>query len=295
MPNSCSKQSIEAQSDIALGSIRIERKFWNEPIDVSARAQTHHLELSMLPRSDTAAGCFLDDWNPNHFEPIGAVFLLPADKAVRAKSDCKHQNSIVCEFQPDAVDRWFESKMEWTDCRLRGALDITSVRVRNLLFRIGEEVRNPGIGSDNMVELLAAETVIELTRYFTGIEEKISGGMAPWRLRMIDERLAEDYAAPSLTELADLCNISVRQLTRSFRISRGRSIGKYIAEHRIDHAKQMLASGMSVKAVAYTTGYSAPSNFTAAFVRSTGETPRQYQQRANSPTVNSSWQKTGVH
>lgn len=280
MASHCVKHRIEAQRNIEFGSVKIVRKQWDRPIDVSAAGATHHLELSLLPRSDTAAGCFVDDWGPNRFEPIGAVFLIPADKIVRAKSDCRDQNSIVCNFNPDAVERWFERKIEWTDGRLRGALDVTNSRVRNLLFRIGEEVRTPSFASDSMIELMAAETVIELSRYLAGIEEKMSGGLAGWRLRLIDERLADDYAAPSLTELADLCNISVRQLTRAFRVSRGRSIGKYIAEHRIDHAKDMLASGMSVKAVAYTTGYSAPSNFTAAFVRATGETPKQYQLRA---------------
>lgn len=280
-PDPCIRHSIEAERAIEFGSLQIVRKQWDRPIDVSASGDSHHLELSLLPRSETAAGCFVEDWGPDRFEPIGAVFLIPADKVVRARSNCRHQNSIVCHLNPDAVERWFEKKIEWTDGRLRGALDITNLRVRNLLFRMGEEVRQPGFASDNMIELMAAEAVIELSRYFTGIEERLSGGLAAWRLRLIDERLTDDYAAPSLTELADLCNISVRQLTRSFRVSRGRSIGKYIAEHRIDHAKQMLASGMSVKAVAYTTGYSAPSNFTAAFVRATGETPRDYQQRVS--------------
>nr|NIQ00855.1 AraC family transcriptional regulator [Nitrospinaceae bacterium] len=73
----------------------------------------------------------------------------------------------------------------------------------------------------------------------------------------------------------------VRQLTRAFRVSRGRSIGSYIAGHRVDHAKRLLASGMSVKAVAFETGFSASSNFTTAFVRETGETPRQYRLRVN--------------
>ena len=44
------------------------------------------------------------------------------------------------------------------------------------------------------------------------------------RLRLIDERLADDPSAPPLGELADLCDLSVRQLTRGFKVSRACSI-----------------------------------------------------------------------
>ncbi len=113
-----------------------------------------------------------------------------------------------------------------------------------------------------------------------GLEEKqVAGGLPGWRLRLIDQRLHDEPMPPSLAELAELCRLSVRQLSRAFRASRGQSIGSYIAERRLDHARRMLTAGMSVKAVAYSTGFSAPSNFTAAFVRATGETPRQYRAR----------------
>jgi AraC family transcriptional regulator len=76
-----------------------------------------------------------------------------------------------------------------------------------------------------------------------------------------------------------LCNLSVRHLTRGFRISRGRSIGSFLAENCVENAKRLLASGAQIKEVAYSLGFSAPSNFAAAFRRATGESPRQYRQR----------------
>jgi transcriptional regulator GlxA family with amidase domain len=42
---------------------------------------------------------------------------------------------------------------------------------------------------------------------------------------------------------------------------------------------------MGVKTVAFATGFTAPSNFAAAFRRATGETPRQYRQRALRPRL----------
>lgn len=82
---------------------------------------------------------------------------------------------------------------------------------------------------------------------------------------------------PSLDELATLCNLSVRQLTRGFRVRRGYSIGEYVANSRINGAKRLLASGENIKAVAYLLGFSSPSAFSYAFRRATGMTPGEFR------------------
>lgn len=296
MNHSSRLQKIEGKLSLGFGQAQVVHNFWDEAIDVSGRGHSHHIELTLLPSSVEARASFVDHWGPNRFEPIGEVFFLPADLLVRAKSNCRHQNSIICSLDPESVNEWFDQQLAWTDLRLQTALNIPSVEIRRLMSRMGEEIRNPGFASETMVELLAAQAVIELSRQLSGIEEgRVSGGLSPWCLRLIDERLAGEYAPPSLTELATLCNLSVRHLTRSFRVSRGRSIGSFIAEHRLDHAKRLLASGRSVKAVAYDTGFSAPSNFTAAFVKATGETPRQYRLRASGSAARALPYKSGMH
>ena len=96
---------------------------------------------------------------------------------------------------------------------------------------------------------------------------------------LIDERLAASPAAPSLEELAALCNISVRQLTRGFRISRGCSIGEHIERRQMEAAKRLLVAGESVKAIAFMLGFSSPSSFAFAFRRAVSNTPSGFRQR----------------
>jgi AraC family transcriptional regulator len=274
--------NIDAELPISVGCIEIKRQAWREPIDNMAVTPAHHLELSLLPRSDHARACFPDHWGPHRYEPIGEMFLLPAGQLVHAKSDCRHQNSICFTFDHAAIANWVDCEPEWTDRRLQGCLDIVSHDLRHLMFRIGEEMRTPGLASKTMIELMAVQAAIELTRYLVNIdEEKAIGGLSPWRLRLIEDRLVGDITPPSVTELAVLCNISVRHLTRAFRISRGRSIGNYVLEHRINHAKKLIESGLNIKSVASAMDFTAPSNFTAAFRRATGETPREYKQRVS--------------
>jgi AraC family transcriptional regulator len=130
-----------------------------------------------------------------------------------------------------------------------------------------------------LVELIAGQLAIELARYCMAIAEgPVTGGLAPWRLRLIDERMREVHKAPTLTELADLCGLSVRQLTRAFRISRGSSIRQYVALSQVEHAKRLLTSEESVKAIAHSLGFSSSSKFAFAFRRATGETPREFRQ-----------------
>ena len=277
---------IEAQASFGFGHAQIVRRVWDEPIDVVDVPNQHRLEFAMLPRSHTARGCFPERHRTQHFEPFGEVFFFPAGQLVHAKSCCRHQFSVVCSFRPEAVGFWFYGGLQWTQARLQACLNITQPTVRNLLSRLCEELRNPGFAGTAMSELMAAQVGIELARYLTGIEEvPHTGGLSARSLRLIDERLQQDGAVPDLGELARLCGLSVRHLTRAFRASRRRSIGCYIAECRILRAKHLLASGMSVKQIAYTLGFSSAAALSSAFRRATGERPRDYVQSSGRRAV----------
>jgi AraC family transcriptional regulator len=127
-------------------------------------------------------------------------------------------------------------------------------------------------------ELIAAQLAIELGRYFAQFDEiPRAGELAQWRLLAIDERLNDAQEIPTLSELAALCNLSVRQLTRRFRVSRGCSIGDYVANNRIERAKRLLASAQSIKTIAYSLGFNSSSGFCFAFRRATGMTPGEFR------------------
>jgi AraC family transcriptional regulator len=270
--------AIEAQASFGYGQVQIVRRVWDAPIDVVATPNEHRLEFAMLPRSAAARGCFPDHQAAEHYERFGEVFFFPAGELVHARSACRHQYSVVCSFQPEAREFWLRDP-QWNEARVRAGLNITNPAIRSLLSRLGEELRNPGFAGTALIEMVAGQIGIELSRYFMGIAQlPRTGGLSARNLRLIDERLAENGAPPSLTELSALCALSVRQLARAFRSSRRCSIGAYIAEGRIQRAKHMLASGVSVKSIAYSMGFSSASALSTAFRRATGERPRDYLQ-----------------
>lgn len=274
--------TLDAEIRVPLATAQLVRFHVTGPADNILRENDKYwLDLCLTPRPPNARACYRDHWGPHRFERIGNVFLVPPGEKMQARSDgCATQASVLCHLNPEPLRQWFEGDLEWTDRRLEASLDIPDANVRSLLLRLAEELRNPGFASEVLVELIVGQVAIELARYCTSVDAgPASGGLAPWRLRRIEERLKEVRESPTLTELAQLCNLSVRQLTRAFRASRGRSIGDHVAQCRLDNAKRLLATQDSVKAIAYSLGFASPSSFSFAFRRATGETPREFRQR----------------
>ncbi|CAN5414995.1 hypothetical protein BH10PSE14_BH10PSE14_03020 [soil metagenome] len=282
MEDTFTKSVFEAELPIPHGVARIMRVANDQPTNHMFRRGEHYwLDLCLTPRPEQARGCYTERWGPHRFERLGEIFLVPPGEALHVRTEAgENQASIACEIHADAVDRWLAHRLEWTDRRLEGGLDIVHPHIRSCLSRLAEEVRHGGTGSNDLAALIAGQLAIELARYLEAISEgPITGGLASWRLRLIDERLHRGGPPPSLGELAALCNVSIRQLTRGFRSSRGFTIGDHIAQTRIGMAKRALATEDSIKSIAFALGFASPSSFSYAFGRATGITPLRFRQR----------------
>ncbi|CAN7467633.1 helix-turn-helix transcriptional regulator [Phenylobacterium sp. LjRoot225] len=274
--------TIEAELSVPIATAQLVRFDMPGPSDnIFHDKDAYWLDLCLTPRPDNCRARYRDRWGPHRFERVGPVFMLPRGESLQFKSDeGGSQMSIICQLRPEPISDLIEHRLEWTDRRLQASLDISSANIRGLLRRLGQELRYPGFASKMMTELIAGQIAIELGRYCSAIDDApATGGLASWRLRMIEERLTEIREAPTLSELAALCNMSVRQLTRGFRASRGCSIGDYITQSRIDTAKRLLANDESIKAIAGSMGFASASSFSYAFRRGAGVTPRQFRTR----------------
>ena len=243
-------------------------------------AEGYHINMCLTPRPLESRAGYPKRWGPHRFERLGDIFLLPPGEELYVKGGTGRQASLICTLEAALLHDVVGRDLEWDDQHLAATLDISSAQVRALLFRITAEIRHPGLAATKMLELLGAELAIELGRYCYEVAERpVTGGLAGWRLRLIDERLDESLAPPSLQELADLCSLSVRQLTRGFRVSRACSIGDYMEQRRMEAAKRLLMEGESVKSIAFAMGFASPSSFTFAFRRAVGTSPSTFRQR----------------
>lgn len=273
---------LDAELRVPAATVWLARFHFPEPTEhVKQEADCYWLDHCLTPRPANTRACYRERWSPHRFERLGDVFVVPPGESLHTRSNGGGpQTSIVCQLNPEPLRTWCDDDLEWTDRRLEAGLDICSANIRGLLLRLAEEARHPGFASTMLAELIIGQIAIELARYCKAIAERpVTGGLAPWRLRLIEERFAHVHGLPTLGELAALCGLSVRQLTRGFRASRGCSIGEYVAERRISNAKQALLAGESVKSLAYALGFSSPSSFCYAFRKATGETPHQFRQK----------------
>lgn len=273
--------TVEAEARSEAARVQLTRFHMADPLDDLLRIRDgYRLDLGLTPRPPEARARYCDRWGPHRFERIGQLFLVRRGERLHARNAPGTGRSLVCHFQPSLIANWFGGEMEWTDPCLEASLDLNAPAVKTLLMRMGEETLHPGFAHNVMLDSMAIQLAIELRRFFNQLgPERASGGLAPWRLHLIDDRLESLASPPTLSELAELCGISVRQLTRAFRASRGCSIADYIASKRIEQAKQLLSGGEQIKRIAHQLGFASPANFSHAFRQATTLTPRQYRDR----------------
>jgi AraC family transcriptional regulator len=238
------------------------------------------LEMSLTPRDGNPRVHYQERWQPHRYEPVGNAFMLNCSERIQGVSEKSKGRSVVCKIGSDAMRRWTGSEPDdWTDQQLLAALNISSPSIHSLLARLATELRAPGFASDLMVEHISGQLAIEMQRFrMAKIDKPACGGLSPWQLRIIDERLKMANVQPSLDELAKSCEISVRHLTRAFKTSKGCSIGEYVANQRIELAKRLLLEGDSIKSIAPKTGFSSVPSFSYAFRRATGMSPGVFRE-----------------
>lgn len=207
------------------------------------------------------------------------MFLVPPGFEMQVRcEDGRAFRALSFEFDESRVYSLIDDPPDLMDWHLTEGLDLKLPALRNMMVRVAEEVRSPGFAHGILLEALAALVSVELVRHGNRLEHRQPrGGLAPWQLRAIDERLELMGVPPTLAELAAACRLSVRQLSRAFCTSKASTLGAYIVNNRIEHARRLLAGNRSVNEVAGELGFANPSNFCVAFRRETGITPGQFR------------------
>lgn len=108
-----------------------------------------------------------------------------------------------------------------------------------------------------------------------------SGGLAPWQLRRVTDRMNDMLSgAVRLEELASLCGLSVFHFARSFKVSTGTPPHSYLINLRMDRAKRLLIdTDMPMIHVALSLGYDSSQSFARAFRQSVGCTPSEWRRQ----------------
>lgn len=273
------------------GWVEVRQFGWREPAEAVWRTsrRCYLLDMSLANRATAAFASNLTLPNgPGHNgapESLGRTYMIPPEQTIQCQSMDKGQSrSIRCAIDADLVDGFLGDRlcMAWSEASLRASLRIGGGQIEWLLRRMYREMQEPDFATVPMMETLAKQLAVEIIRKFklrSADPGYHVGGLAPWRLQLIRERLRSERPLPGLSELADLCDMTVRHLSRAFRTETGQTLGRAVETAMVERAVAMMTAGVSVGDVALALGYSRSGSFASAFRRATGLLPREVATR----------------
>jgi AraC family transcriptional regulator len=234
------------------------------------------IEMCLDQRPDTVVG------RPGGVErPLGAMVYLPRGQALDVCArNSREINSIWGTFDPGR----FADTHDVPEIERSGTLiDFSNPRIAAHMIRLSQELLTPGFCSALLADATMVAIAVEMGRHLLRpLRTRMAAPVAAQRIRAVQDRLHANVSSPDLAELAALCGVSPRHLTRVFKTATGKTLGQYIAEVRMAKAMQLLAgSNCSIKEIAAELGFSAVPAFYAAFHRGVGMTPRQYRIRTS--------------
>lgn len=234
----------------------------------------------------------------------GNVFIInPGESHTFEIDDDARLCIINCLFQPHLIHQSVLRELNVSDSmdyfyihpflnsrerfnhllRLRGD---EATRVLSVLETMIQELNQRFVGYQTLIRLRMIELLMLLSRYYTSASCDPTFTAAENRRTVVQRicgYLERHYQQKlALDSLAELFNVSTRQLNRIFREELGISVVEKIQQIRVEKAKMFLtATDEKVITVAAMVGYDDPAFFSRLFTREVGCAPGQFRAAAN--------------
>lgn len=220
-------------------------------------------------------------------QQVGRVVFTPPDIPVFGRTRKPGKVRLVsCYYERSHSESIISSLIELS--RSQGYMSVPSALLPALMTRLMAEVLSPSFISTAVVETLGQAVLLECAHALLVDDHRQDRGkLTPRHFRIIDAYLHElNHEAPSVASLATACGFSERYFAKLFREQTKQSIGQYLRTAQIARAQSYLTeTELPLKEIASRLGFSAASNFSAAFRTITGVTPGQFRQVNRTPRV----------
>jgi len=275
--------TVDGCIEIPGATVETRSYCYPSPYEGAVDRHYHVLSLSLTPRVAFAQCAFVDEGGrAGPWVDTGDVIFAPARVRLLGQGVGGRVRRVCLSVGEEKFAAVTGLGEAWQPRELEACLDIRAAGIKSALYQLAGEVAEPGFAGATLVEALADVLLVELARYLRRARHDIApprGQLAPWQLRRITDYVESLVdPAPTLTQLAQLCEISPRHLRRAFRQTTGRAISAYVRDARLQKARSLLSeTRLSLKEIAYRLGFASPSSFSIAFSKATGSTPKIFR------------------
>ena len=215
---------------------------------------------------------------------MGEIMMYPPDLVQHGSLSpwTGIRKDFCCVFPKAKFESLMLGVIDWSESNLRETVNLRNTNIRFAVQRMGHELLSPGMAAAVVLDSLTALIAVDLSRHFQrdrAAEKRPRHLLAKYEVDKIDAFIhAHSADEIYLSDLAELCQLSVRHFSRIFKATTGFTIANYVASKRLQIAQDMLAhTSVPIKMVASKVGFSSVSNFTNAFKRLSGVTPSNFR------------------
>jgi AraC family transcriptional regulator len=264
------------------GWLEVRNYRWSQPVEViwSTEKRCYLLSMALDGQEKASVVTDLKTGQRRELDLKARMIMVPPEQLLRCNSEAGQVRSLRCVLDSELVESFLNAipMWDWSQVPLNRTHNLSGGQIEWLLRRMYREICQPDFATVSVIEALAKQLSVEILRKFCpprADRSEFWGGLSPRHRRLIRERVHSREPLPDRGELADLCDMTIRHLSRAFRTETGQTLGRYIDSVMVDRANAMLMAGASVRDVADSLGYATASSFTSAFRRATGLLPRE--------------------
>jgi AraC-like DNA-binding protein len=167
----------------------------------------------------------------------------------------------------------------------QGGRDATLFHLTKLILpALGQSNPYCQLFLDHFVLMLCSH-VVNAYSVSRAVPKVYQGGLAPWQTRRVAELMHEHLDGElNLATLAGECGLSVSHFARSFKISFGAPVHRYLITQRLESAKDsLLHTNKSLADIAFQVGFSDQAAFSRTFAALVGTTPGRWRRENARP------------
>lgn len=217
----------------------------------------------------------------------GEVAIIPADSSLVCHSQSSHPCTMMLLYLRPLFVRSVvtEFNFSYNEMALTPQIGFRNKHIRHVAMSLLQELNEANVVGRLYADSLATGLAMQFVRRYSSLRDvQIGhGGMAPHKLRkaidLIDRHLAEEQEGRvALRFVASQVGMSYFHFSRAFKQAMGMNPTNYIAERRIERAKELLnETELPISEIALRSGFSSQSHFTRSFRRVAGSTPRGFR------------------